>query len=254
MLNMKTIFFSLCVSALAMGCGDDGGSSADGGDVDGGDGGMTTVTVMGTVVAEADDGSSEAIEGAIVTVLSTGASGTTDANGVFELEVPVGKEILTTSATDHWGIARLVDVPSTGLTLLELDVLPDAIVDMVAMALPRTVSDSDGIVVVGFDYGDDMMGEIIPALGGETATIDATNAGAFAFDGEGEGNPMNSSVLFAGGDTDLIFTGVDPSDSPTTATVTGKSGASDCVLNEPGMQWPVLAKTITEIESTCTLL
>jgi hypothetical protein len=209
----------------------------------GGSGGMIgpTATVSGTV-GDGDDGSFMPVEGATVSVVGTSISATTGVAGSWSLEAPEGEVYFQASASGSWSsIVRRV-VPAEGLTNVELEVIPDALVAEIGSALGRTVDEAKGIAAVEFDT-------IIP-VGGQSATLDEDADFSFAFDGAGD--PQLSTALISGGDNQLIFVGVDLTEA-LTVTPEGSSGGELCSVRFRATP-PILAKSITEVEVSCMLV
>jgi len=221
-----------------------GGTAGAGGTAGtGASGGMIgpTATVSGTV-GDGNDGSFTPVEGATVSVVGTSISATTGVAGSWSLEAPEGEVYFQASASGSWSsIVRRV-VPAEGLTDVELEIIPDALVADVGSALGRTVDEANGIAAVEFDT-------IIP-VGGQSATLDEDADFSFAFDGAGD--PQFSTALISGGDNQLIFVGVELTEA-LTVTPAGSSGGELCSVRF-GATPPILAKSITEVEVSCMLV
>ncbi|NNE19145.1 MAG: hypothetical protein HKN10_11785 [Myxococcales bacterium] len=226
-----------------VGCGDESGSNGSGsggsagsggsGGTAGGGGSGTTATVTGTVSVEALAGSSN-VEGATVGVLGTTTTATSDMNGDFSLESPVGTVLFLTTAPNTWGELLADDVPAAGLAGLDPQVLADDVVAEVASEIGQAIDPAKGIVVVEFG------GEV--ATGGETADLGVTYGVALVFDADE--NAVLGNTLIAGGDTVIVFANVDiVADVMPTAT--------GCSLEFPAAVYPAQAKTITAVDVAC---
>ena len=268
MTTLRMTFFALCISALALGCGDDSdGSGGDGtggtgtggtggSDVDGGGDGSVMATISGNVTAEGEVNDIP-IEGATVTAVGTGVSTTTDANGEFTMMVPVGEVFITTAAAGHWGFGNLVDVPASGSMNAELQVIADAMIDEIGTAIGATVDSAAGIVAAEFSGPS--------GLGGDTLSLSATAGIVFAIGNELEGTPPECNDFAPVVRNDLpanacpgedppetlVFANVSVSDSPVTASNIMPSGGYACEL-ESTTPVPVVAKTIVLMDLACT--
>ncbi len=245
------------MGAFVAACGSSGTSTTDGGTDAGADGG-TMAAVSGVVTTEPeetdggapDGGMAESVPvaGATVQVHGTSMSTTTNANGEFAFDVPIGDVFLeVTPDTDYWGIIELHTVTGAGLADVGLEVVPAAQIAGLAELLEVTVDDAEGVLAVFFDLGEDLVGPRLPA-GDETATLSETSEFSFSFDSDEM--PMMSTTLIEDGGFDLIFVGIAPTE---TATVTPVGGAeSTCEPASPGTMYPVAAKTITDVDVVCT--
>ena len=239
----------LCVGL--MGCGDSGGGSAGsgtggdgGGDGGGGSGGTVPMTaIQGTVTLAGEGDDPPPAEGATVSVVGTSILTTTDSEGDFTFEVPVGENFLMASAPTNWGTIELIDVPMAGGTF-DMEVVPDALVTQIAEGLDEPADTDLGMATVHFDLGDD------EPVGGETATLSDILGATFSFAWTAGGLPMLTPSLLPGGLSDLIFVNVAVT-SELTASPMGAEGWT-CVLESPGTEYPVVAKAITDIEVACT--
>jgi hypothetical protein len=230
--HTKMLGALLCAISVA-GCGDNGGQ---------------TSTVTGVVVTRAvsvNDG--EPVPGATVGVFDTSLSTTSGSSGEFTLEnVPNGDVFFTTTASGHWGIVDYYEVPAGTVGGAALGVVPDEEFEVFETELERTISESDGAVVIVFYEGAD---------GGETGTISVGSDDPFTFDLEG--NPVEQAQIIADdeGYGELFFTGVDPADGPITATVTGAAGSTSCQVDESvGTTYPIFAKSVTVVYAYCQTL
>ncbi|MGB3051371.1 MAG: hypothetical protein WBB42_10265 [Polyangiales bacterium] len=211
-----------------VGCGDDGNSG-------GGGSGGGTATVSGIVYSAVLDGVSPTVAGATVQVVG-GQSTTSDANGAFSLEAPLGTAMFLTTAPNAWGELFTADVPAGGEDMAEPEVIPDTLVAAIAAALEETFDPAKGIVSVEFDSQ--------VAVGGETADLTANYGFSFVFDAAGDPAPGNT--LVAGGDTVVIFANVDLS-SDVMPSATG-SGGGACTLAFPTTAFPSQAKVFTVVD------
>ena len=229
-------------------CGDDGGSGGAGGTGglggsggDGGTGGNATSATVTGIVFLADDGPALPVEGATVSVVGTEISTTTGSDGVYSLEAPLGNIFLLATAEGNWGLIVAAFLPASGEEV-ELEVLPDAVVQAIVGALGETIDETKGIV--GLDFLD------ASGTGGETATLGESNGFTFTFAFDIDGTPMLSDVLLPDGDDDLIFANVAPVASLTVSPQ--GNGLNECELDEPGLEYPVVAKAITEVLAVCS--
>ena len=244
------LIFSIGLTASLVGCGSDSGSGGSGGSAGtggsagsggtgGGAGGGTMVTVNGNVSSASLEGGSTPLEGATVSVVGTSNTATTDGAGNFTIMAPTGTVMFRTTANGAWGSLFPEDVPETGLSGLQIEVLPDALVDTVAGFLGTTADTSKGIVAVFFDEET--------VSGGETASISVGSELSFIFNSEDD--PEEGDTLVEDGGSDVIFINTDVSDS---VTATARNLASqDCPLYYPSASYSVEAKMFTEIEVYC---
>lgn len=238
------LFLSFGLVLGLHGCGEDentGGTGNTTGTGNTGGGGGGTAMVSGTVLAAVGD-DDVGVEGATVSVVgSPGTSTTSGPGGTFELEVPVGSLFLhATTETDFWGVAAYEVVPAGGATEVELELISEDEVGQVELALGKTADPAKGIVALIFVDSD-----TATAVGGETATLSEADDFSFVFDDED--TPVEGTELIAGGGTDLIFVGVGLTDS---LTVTA-TDAADAPCPTDAATYPVLAKTITDVELNC---
>jgi len=169
-------------------------------------------------------------------VVGTSNTATSDAQGDFSIMAPIGTVVFLNTAEGNWGSLFAENVPAGGLTDLDVEVIPDALVGEVAAALEATVDESKGLVAVVFD---DTTTE-----GGETASISANSELPFVFDA-----PVESDTLIANGGSEVLFLNTDVSAS---VTVTAMSSTMNpCPLEFPGVTYPVQAKVLTEIDVVC---
>lgn len=238
------------------GCGDGGGGTAGAGGTSGmggtsgtgGAGGVggaggspgPTATVTGTVI-EGGDETGMPLEGATVSVVGISRSAMADASGQWTLEVPEGEVYLQASVSGYWSSVVRLDVPSEGLTGVELEVIASALVAGIGTALGETVDESKGILVASFDP--------LGAVGGQTATLSEDFDFSFSFDA-GD-NPQLTDELLAGGDTDLIFVGVELTDA-LTVSPEGATAGENCFVRF-GATPPILERSITGVDVPCQL-
>jgi len=221
------LILSMGFTFSLVGCADEengGGGGSSGG----------TATVSGIVYSAVLDGESPPVAGATVQVVG-GQSTTSDANGAFSLEAPVGTAMFLTTAQNAWGELFTADVPAGGEDMAEPEVIPDTLVAEIAAAtLP--IDPTKGIVSVEFDSD--------VAMGGETADLAATYGFSFVFDADGD--PVRDNTLVAGGDTIVIFANVDiTADAGPSAT---GSGGGACSLAFPSTAFPSQARVFTVVD------
>lgn len=248
------LIVSVGLTASVVGCGDSGssgsggsagagGSAGSGGSAGNGGsgGGGTMVTVTGAVTAATLAGGSVPVEGATVSVVGTSNTTTTDAQGNFSVMAPIGTALFLATAAGHWGSLLADDVPPGGLTGLDPEVIPDALVEGVGaqLGLLTPPNPSKGLVAVNFD--EDL------TVGGESASIDVNEGGSFIFDDDED--PVLGDTLVAGGGSDVIFINVDVAGS-VTATATDASDQA-CSQEFPDVTYPVQAKVLTELDVVC---
>lgn len=216
-----------------------GGSGGDGG-AGGSGGGGSMVTVTGQVRENSADGAvpGPTVANAMVSVLGTSNTATTDEDGTFSIMAPIGTRLFLSEATGSWGGMLAEDVSPPGITGLALEVIPETLVDQTASDLGVTADVSRGVVAVVFDH--------TRTVGGETAEIiEDTSELSFVFLA---GEAQEGNTLFPGGG-DVIFLNVDPA-NVVTATATSAT-QQPCPLEFPAATYSVRAKVITEIEVVC---
>lgn len=231
------------------GCGDGGGGTGGASGIGGtsGAGGAAgvggsppTATLTGTVLDGGDE-SSTPLEAATVSVVGTSRSAMTDTSGRWTLEAPQGEVYLQASAGGYWSSIVRREVPSEGLTDVELEVIGDALVSGIGTALGTSIDETKGIVLVAFDP--------VGPVGGQTATLSEGFDFSFSFDGAED--PQLTDALLTGGDSDLIFVGV----GLTNALTVGPEGASageNCFVRF-GATPPILERSITRVAVPCQL-
>lgn len=238
MKNMAYLLVFLGVVA----CGDDEDDDTDmDATMDASADATETSVVSGTVEAAGDEGGGF-VEGATVTVLSTDAVATTDAQGFYSVQAPVGTVQLLVAKDEHWSRIVTINNPANGTTDVDTEIVPNALVAEVAGALGDDIDAAKGVIFLDFDT--EYQG------GGESANV-TTAEGSFTFDTMGD--PAEGTNLLAGGDSFLMFYGVPV--GTTTVTVQGASGVNACVIDRADVaSWPVQAATFTEVKVTCTPL
>ena len=197
------------------------------------------VTVTGTVSAAALVGEPTPVEGATVSVVGTSNTATTDAQGNFSVMAPTGTVMFLNTADGNWGSLFAETVPPGGMSGLDIEVIPDALVDGLAGALGTAADPLKGIVAVTFDENT--------AVGGETASISANSDLSFVFNAADD--PEESDTLIAGGGSEVIFLNVDVA-SAVTATATN-AAMQPCSPELPDATNPVQAKVLTELYVVC---
>ena len=238
------LFLSIGLVFSLVGCGDSGtGNGGSGGSAGSGGsgGGGTMVAVSGTVSAAALEGNSTPVEGATVNVVGTSNTATTDANGNFSVMAPVGTVMILSTADGSWGSLFAEEVPSEGLSGVEAEVIPDALVDALAGLLGTAADTSKGLVAVGFPEDT--------TVGGETASIDVNSELSFIFDAQDD--PVEGDTLVADGSDEVVFVNVDVAGA-VAATATS-ADAMPCPLEYPSASYSVQAKVITEIDVICPM-
>ena len=236
------LFLSIGLVFSLVGCGGSGnGNGGSGGSGSGGSGGSgTMVTVTGTVAAAALEGEATALGGATVSVVGTSNTATSGPDGSFSIMAPVGTMMFQATAEGHWGSLFAENVPEAGLTDLEVEVLPDALVSTVASIFETTADESKGLVAVFFDEDT--------TSGDESASLSATSELSFIFDADDE--PVEGDTLCgeAGCGSDVIFINTDV--GAVTATALNAS-SQPCPLEYPSASYSVQAKMFTEIDVYC---
>ena len=151
------LFLSIGLTFGLVGCGDsESGGAGSGGSAGGTGGGGTMVTVTGTVTAASiGDEVDPPVAGATVSIVGTANTATSDAEGNFSIMAPTGTVMFLTTADRNWGSLFAENVPAGGVTGLDVEVIPDALVGEVAAALEATVNESKGLVAVVFDDTND---------------------------------------------------------------------------------------------------
>jgi hypothetical protein len=185
------------------------------------------------------EGESTPLAGATVSVMGTSTTATSGGDGTFSLEAPVGTVMFLTTASDSWGEILADEVGPGGLSMLDPEVIPDALVAAVEAALMETVDPAKALVGVEFN--------VDPVVGGESADLGVGYDFAFTFDSNGD--PVVGTDLVAGGDAIVIFANVDVSaDVMPTATA---SGGGSCALEFPSAVYSSQAKVFTAVDVIC---
>jgi len=218
------------------GCGDGGGGAGGVGGAGGSPG--LTATVTGTVI-EGGDETGTPLEGATVSVVGTSRTAMTNALGQWTLEVPEGEVYLQASVTGYWSSVVRFDVPSEGLTGVELEVIASGLVADIGTALGEMVDETKGIAIVSFDP--------VGAVGDQTATLSEEFDFSFSFDATDD--PQLTDALLVGGDSDLIFVGVELTDALTVSPA-GATAGENCFVRFSATP-PVLERTITAVDVPC---
>lgn len=239
------LFLSFGLIFSLVGCGDSTSSSGGSGGTAGSGGTSgTMVTVTGKVTAASlDDGPGLAVANATVAVVGTSNTATTDPDGNFSVMAPVGTAMFltTTPGEPNWGSLFAEIVPAGGFAGLDIEVIPDALVDGVGLALglDMPIDPAEGLVAVVFDEDT--------TEGGEAAAIDSLAGGSFVFDADDD--PVVGTVLIENGGSEVIFFNVDLTNS-VTATATG-AASQPCSYEFPDATYSVRAKVLTEIDVIC---
>lgn len=233
--------------AGAAGAGGDGGALGAGGMAgaggEAGGGGAPTAVVTGTVSWLDDDtGVTTPIEGATVYVEGTSIETASDASGVYTLEAPLGPGAVYVTADAYWGQRRVFELTDTGLSAVDLDMLPDADVIAMAAEVGGTVDPSTGMIDIFFDEGPDAM-----AVGGESADLGADYELSIVYDADGDAALDN--VLGAGGLPAVFFLNVEV--GPDVLPVALDENGFACAPEPSGAPYPSHAKVITEIDVIC---
>jgi hypothetical protein len=200
------------------------------------------VTLAGVI--ELDDGE-VAVEGATVWIVGagSGAMATTDANGQFSLESPIGTQFVAVAYDGYWGqVAPLVvpvqGIPDYGQSL----VASDQVVADAASDANITIDGDLGMVIVDFH---DTSGQ-----GGESATITAAHEGPYTLMND---DLIVSDTLIANGDSMLIFS--DVALGSTDVSVSGAPQITFCAAEFGSIaDWPILEHAFTMVSAPCGLL
>lgn len=190
----------------------------------------------GTIAGTATDENGAALAGLTVTVTEhAGLTATTDANGDYAIQnVPVDVVHLLAGKTGYWSQLVRAEVEADQTTTVDPDPPSDAVVAAVAAALGRTIDPAEGIVEAVLENHK----------GGESVTLEVASDAPFTFDGSD--SPVASDTLLASGDDALIFSGV------AAGTASVSVATSGCVAAYPNAEWPVVARTITNVRVDCT--
>jgi hypothetical protein len=189
--------------------------------------------------------------GATVSVRGTSLSTTTDEEGRFSFDVPVGYVSLQSSKEGTWGLIDGYPVSQDGIADLELLVFEDAFIAQMAQDVSRDIDETKGVV---FPYY-----EFVSGLGGETVML--SEEYDFSMTMDADGNLVLSDALRPAGEEWLFFSGVGLTDE-LTVIPKGVDGVSDCRLSEclrgmcapapSGAVYPVIAKFFTTFDIVCT--
>ena len=218
-------------------CSDDGGGGLfrDGRSATDGGGGIVEagfnpdagapVTVSGVV----QDGESEGpVAGATVSVVgaSPANSTTTDQNGNWSLSIAQGAAVFVRAEATGFVSSQIGGtIPEGGTTEVEIIVVTRTFLNsLLSEGGLGNQPAGKGVAVVTFD------GE--SGSGGERVFLSAGNQGALTFDSDDEA--QRSDTLLPGGDSVIIFAGVDT--GTTQLTLSKANGAAaDCALTSPGL-------------------
>jgi hypothetical protein len=231
-------------------CGGNGGDNGDGGT--GGTGGNTS-TVTGVVYSWEESDVPITVAGVSVGVFGAQISDTSDANGRFILQdVPNGEIFFTPAKTEYWGLVDYYSVPlQTGGRDIRLSVVPDGEIARWGSVLMRSIPETQGAVDIIY-YGGPPNGG---PQGGETGGLSASSDDEFTFDvwtPVDQTSVIAETLLDGSGFGELVFTSIDPANETITATVTGAPGATQCVVDEtPGIEYPIIAKSLTIVYAYC---
>jgi hypothetical protein len=227
--------------AFASGCGGGGsGSPEDAAEVDA-PFPQERGTLTGVISSPSIASDGVTVAGATISLLDAAGlfSTTSDVNGAFSLEIPVGVRHVHVEKTGHWSLIYPVDMTQAGIAAEEMFVLADAFVTEIDGLLSGSIDAAKGMQFVRFNTTND--------AGGESATISQPSEGSFAF---GTSAPVEGNSLVSGGEEFILFHGVTLGTS--LVTVTGAASINACVNDFVGMEWPVRAKTVTFSPATCT--
>lgn len=219
----------------------------------GGDNGGDTSTVTGVVYSWEQSDVPITVAGVSVGVFGTQISDTSDANGRFVLQnVPNDDVFFTTAKNEHWGLVDYYSVPlQTGGRDIRLSVVPDGEIERWESELLRSIPETQGAVDIIY-YGGPPNGG---PQGGETGGLSASSDDEFTFDvwtPVDQTSVIAETLLDGSGFGELVFTSIDPAIETITATVTGAPGATQCVVDEtPGIEYPIIAKSLTIVYAYC---
>lgn len=159
MYSLRTHLAVLCAAAALMGCGssDDSKTSAgvaptdngaDGADAGGADAGPTMVTVRGTF---ADNGAGVADATIEVVGASPANTTTTSATGAWSLTILSSQPLFFHASKVGYRTVQVgLQVPSTGVSDLALDVVPEDLPRQLFMSTGITEDTSAGILAVSY--------------------------------------------------------------------------------------------------------
>lgn len=208
----------------------------------GGSGGAATTATIGGLVYR-DDGFGFApvpIPGAIVFVEGTSVTATSDRNGHFWVEAPLGSGAVYVTAPGHWGTRATTEVTATGANRYDLELVPDADVQEIVADVGGTLDPGKGLVIVYF--GDQRFAD-----GGESADLVAGYGYSVVYDGSDEARLGNE--LTAGDAPFIVFANVDP--SPDVGLGATNALGSPCSEDPEGETHAAHPKVLTEIDVAC---
>jgi len=208
-----------------------------------------TATVSGVVYFVETFGDDQPAPSATVSVRGTSLSTTTDEQGEFAFDVPIGYVFMQSSQTDTWGLIDGWPVPQEGLTNAELIVVADGLVAEWSQDIGRSIDETKGIVFPFFEAASGMGGE----------TVELSEQYDFASTLDGNGDWVISNALVEGGEDWLTFVGVELTEQ-LTVTPKGNEGETCyladcwrgmCVPADPQTVYPVEAKFYTTFDIVC---
>lgn len=204
------------------------------------------VELSGRVV---DAQSNAAVAGATLRIHQGpgGVLATSDAQGDFVAQIPVGEWFLLIEAADRWTVGIWVDVPAGGpIGGVEIPILSDTTMGLFELPIQNfSFDESKGGVLFFFDTNQ--------AGGGESADIDRAYDGPIGVRGGVIPLPVRRAnrTLPDGGESFLMFANVDPNQDAT-VSVAGVAGTNTCTIDAPGKtQVPVLERVLTTVPVTC---
>ncbi len=182
------------------------------------------------------EGATVAVYGGIVT-----RSTTTDSEGKFQLRIPRSTQFLLASAPGYWSLLQYIDPASPHSAAIEMSLVTDEFIQNEVSALGLTGDGTKGFIAIHF-HGD---------KGGESAAIEATSQQPYSLADSKRipGNRLPDKNL-PEREGDLIFPFVDVGD---TKVVVAGGPETVCTLPE-GIEWPVIAKTVTAVDAECAEL
>ncbi|MEM1417989.1 MAG: hypothetical protein AAGH15_24035 [Myxococcota bacterium] len=202
--------------------------------------GDATVDLRGRAFSDATGaGVGEGIAGATVQVSGDATfAGVTDAQGAFEVQVPVDSRVLVRlEAPGHVGLLEAEAVAGQDRER-DYGLTPEPNVDFLLGSVGLERDPTKGIVVVDFETGSVAGGETADLLGEFEAVLTRTeNTGEFL---------IGDTVAAGGEDTFLSFINVTPGE----ISVTASSPTEVCEVEGDG-SWPVLANVVTTIRVFC---
>jgi hypothetical protein len=181
-------------------------------------------------------------EGVTVSIYGTATTTTTDADGLFTIDVPMEQDILLhiEDQPGHYGLLQPLHITSDNAAAPFQGTLdPDAEVEQPATSFGRTVdTDNSGALFLRFSG--------VSFDGAESASLDVASQTPIV---NGSSGLLESSTLMSTNGGRMYFFDVPPG----TAGVTLDGGAGgSCVSRHPGIDpWPVVAHTVTEVPVWC---